>query len=303
VENRLSRGAREARHGGDDNTLIVTGKQDVRRGRFAGTTITVVATSLLVFVAGNTVNSQWLNHPTPGLPRAKDGKPDLSAPVPRTVDGKPDLTGLWRRGTTGFVSDIVRDLKISGVVMTPWAESVYQQREQRDHVDDPLGYCLPSPSPRLNATVHFKIIHTPTLVAILYETSSGSTFRQVFTDGRALPTGDVEPTFLGYSVGRWEGETFVVETNGFRDRGWFDIAGHPHSDALRVTERFRRVTLGHMELTMTVDDRKAYVKPWTVSFPLVLRPDTELIESFCEGQHKHNDLRRIAPAPPEPPSR
>jgi hypothetical protein len=127
-------------------------------------------------------------------------------------------------------------------------------------------------------------------------------FRQVFTDGRPLPA-TPEPTWLGYSIGRWEGDVFVVETTGFRDRGWLDTgAARPHSDALHVTERFRRLNVGHMELTLTIDDPKAFLKPWTIATTLGLLPDTELIESFCDGHDKTMEHRRIEPAPPEPPS-
>jgi hypothetical protein len=140
------------------------------------------------------------------------------------------------------------------------------------------------------------------VTAILYEVISGSTFRQVFSDGRKLPQGDIDPTFLGYSVGRWEADTFVVETNGFRDLGWLDINGHPHSDALFVTERFRRTTVGQMELTVTIDDPKAYTKPWQITIPLRLVADSELLEAFCENHTKTMEHRRIDPAPPEPPS-
>ena len=127
------------------------------------------------------------------------------------------------------------------------------------------------------------------------------TFRQVFTDGRALPE-VTEPTWLGYSIGRWDGDTFVVETTGFRDGGWLDtLKGRPHSDALHVTERFRRIDFGHLELTITIDDRKAFVKPWTIKAPLILLPDTELVEAFCDGHDRTMTHRDVQPAP-EPPS-
>ena len=127
-------------------------------------------------------------------------------------------------------------------------------------------------------------------------------FRQVFTDGRPLPTVS-EPTWLGYSVGRWEGDTFVVETNGLRDGGWLDTkVGRPHSDRLYVTERFRRTDFGHMELTIRIDDPKAYLKPWTIRTMLNLQPDTELLEAFCDSHEKTMEHRRITPAAVEPPS-
>jgi hypothetical protein len=139
------------------------------------------------------------------------------------------------------------------------------------------------------------------VTALLYETLVGMTFRQVFTDGRPLP--DVsEPTWLGYSIGRWEGDAFVVETTGFRDGGWLDTRkGRPHSDALRVIERFRRRDFGHLDLTITIDDVKAFAKPWTITAPLTLQPDTELIEAFCDAHDKTMEHRNVSPAA-EPPS-
>jgi hypothetical protein len=259
------------------------------------------------------VEAQWLNHPTPGIPRLPDGKPDLSAPPPRTADGRPDLSGLWAAecGILGrdacflksLFFDLAKDLGADEVRMTPWAAAIQKQREARNHVDDPYGYCLPPGTPRINfGGGPFRILQTPQVTALLYETLVGMTFRQVFTDQRPLPEVS-EPTWLGFSIGRWDGDTFVVETTGFRDGGWLDtLRGRPHSDALRVTERFRRVDFGHMELTITIDDPKAYVAPWTVKARLDLLPDTELLETFCDNHEKTMEHRQVAPAPPEPPS-
>jgi hypothetical protein len=158
--------------------------------------------------------------------------------------------------------------------------------------------------PRINFRSEFKIVQTPLLTLLLYETYVGMMFRQVFTDGRSLPKAiDSEPTWLGYSVGRWEGDTFVVETTGLRDRGWLSTReAHPHSDALHVTERFRRTDFGHMELAVTIDDPKAFVKPWTNRIAMTLRPDTELLEAFCDNQLAILQHFRTDPPPPEPPS-
>lgn len=258
-------------------------------------------------------HGQWLNYPTPGLPRTADGKPDLAAPAP-TRDGHPDLTGVWVSECgiygrdacfpkQGLFFDLARGLAPDDVVMTPWAAAIAKQRSSRDHVDDPVGYCLPPGVPRINfAGGPFKIIHTPAVTAFFYETAGGSMFRQVFTDGRPLPT-EPEPSWLGYSIGRWDGNAFVVETTGFRDGGWLDTrVGRPHSDALRVTERFERSSVGRMMLSITIDDPKAFQKPWTVAVPLSLLPDTDLIESFCDGHQKTMERRLIDPQPPEPPS-
>jgi len=187
--------------------------------------------------------------------------------------------------------------------MTPWASAIQAQRESREHVDDPYGYCMPPGVPRMDFSGGpFKVLQTPGVTALLYETLVGMIFRQVFTDGRALRASG-EPTWLGYSVGRWDGDMFVVDTNGLKDGGWLDTKkGHPHSDALRVTERFRRTDFGHMQLTLTIDDPKAYLKPWTVKATLNLMPDTDLLEAFCDDHEKTMEHRRITPPLPEPPS-
>jgi hypothetical protein len=264
-------------------------------------------------IAAAPADSQWLNFPTPGLPRTTDGTPDLSAPA-AIRDGHPDLTGVWTSECgiygrdacfprRGLFFDLARDLAPEEVTMTPWAAGIAAQRSSRDHVDDPLGYCLPPGFPRITfGGGPFKIVHAPGVTAFFYETLAGPMFRQVFTDGRPLPA-DPEPSWLGYSVGRWDGDAFIVETTGLRDGGWLDTrVGRPHSDALRVTERFERSSIGTMMLTLTIDDLKAFRKPWTIRVPLSLLPDTDLIESFCDGQQKTMERRLITPAPPEPPS-
>jgi hypothetical protein len=258
------------------------------------------------------LHAQWLNYPTPGTPRLPDGTPNLAAPAPHAADGRPDLSGIWAAEcaiygrdscfTRSLFFNLAKDLKPDDVQMTPWAAQIQAQRESRNHVDDPYGYCLPPGTPRINfGGGPFKILHTPQITALLYETLVGMTFRQVFTDGRPLPE-VIEPTWLGYSVGRWDGDTFVVETTGFRDGGWLDtFKGRPHSDALHVTERFQRIDFGHMELTITIDDPKAFAKPWTIKAPLLLLPDTELVEAFCDGHDRTMTHRDVQPAP-EPPS-
>jgi hypothetical protein len=268
--------------------------------RAAGTAVL----TLLVLLASGSSSAQWLNHPTPGTPRLPDGKPNLSAPVGRTADGRPDLSGIWSAGTLDYYMDLTHGLKPGDVQLTPWAAAIRKQRMDRDHIDDPYAFCLPMGVPRINFRNEFKIVQTPLLTLLLYETYVGMMFRQVFTDGRALPDpGDSEPTWLGYSVGRWDGDTFVVETTGLRDRGWLSTReSHPHSDALRVTERFRRTDFGHMDLTVTIDDRKAFVKPWTNTIRMTLRPDTELLEAFCDNQLAIMQHFRNDPPPPEPPS-
>jgi hypothetical protein len=198
---------------------------------------------------------------------------------------------------------LAKDLKPGDVEMTPWAAAIAAQRQSRNHVDDPYGICLPPGVPRIDfGGGPFKVLQTPGVTALLYETLVGMIFRQVFTDGRPLLESG-EPTWLGYSVGRWDGEDFVVDSAGFKAGGWIDTAkGHPNSDALHVTERFRRKDFGHMDLTITITDPKAYLKPWTVTAGLQLQPDTELIEAFCDDHEKTMEHRRITAPPPEPPS-
>lgn len=253
--------------------------------------------------------AQWLNYPTPGLPRLADGKPNMRAPVPRTTDGRPDLSGIWRNDCSRcrtnqrqLAFDLVKDLPAGAVQMTPWAAGIQQQRAKRNSVDDPWGACLPVGMPRADLLpTAFRIMNGSGLTVFLYESNSGQMFREVYTDGRPL-TETVEPTWLGYSVGRWDGDVFVIETTGFRDGGWMDNKGLPHSDALRLTARFRRLDLGSMEAAITVDDPKAYLKPFTVHADFQLLPDTALLESSCESHLKTMTHRIVEPAPPEPPS-
>jgi hypothetical protein len=269
---------------------------------------------LATFLVAGAASAQWASYPSPAISRLPNGKPNLSAPAPRLADGKPDLSGIWAVEcsiygldpcfTRSIFFDLAKDLKPEDVQMTPWAAAVAAQRESRDHVDDPLGYCMPPGVPRIDyAGGPFKILQTPGVTAFLYEALVGMIFRQVFTDGRTLPD-QSDQTWLGNSVGRWDGDTFVVETNGLRDGGWLDTKkGRPHSDALRVTERFHRTDFGHMDLAITINDPKAYLKPWTAIAKVNLLPDTELIEAFCEDHAKTMEHRSVTAPPPEPHSR
>ena len=222
-----------------------------------------------------TGSGQWLKHPTPGTPRTAGGEPDLSAPAPRAHDGKPDLTGLWRAGTK-----LESDFKASDA--KPWAQAEARRREQNLGADSWGVLCLP-PGPMINFTGPLKMIQTPAVVAILYETPNN--FRQIFTDGRDLPK-DPNPTWQGYSVGRWDGDTLVVETIGFNDRSMIGRPAHPHSEDLKVTERFRRRDFGHIDLQMTVEDPKTFARPWTINTELVFDPDTEMLEYVCTENEK-----------------
>ena len=236
--------------------------------------------------------AQWLNYPTPGIPRLADGKPDLNAPAPRTADGKPDLTGIWRTPTPKYLNNLAADG--IEVLMQPWAEQTYRQRLANEGRDRPSAACLPHSVTDFDA--HFtpkKLLQLPGLVVMLFE--SYRSYRQIHTDGRPLPPEPREPSWFGYSIGSWEGDTLVVETVGVNEKTWLDDSGHPHSDALRILERFQRSSVGRMNVQLTIDDAKAYVKPWTVTFYWELVPDTELLDWVCEN-NKYFDIIPKVPA-------
>jgi hypothetical protein len=232
-------------------------------------------------------NAQWLNYPTAGIPRTADGKPNLSAPAPRTGDGKPDLSGVWEADGQTYFFDLAAGLKPGDVVPQPWAKAMQQKYEDNLHSDDPLARCLPHGVPRVNTNglFPFKIIQTPGLVVMLYEQLN--LFRQIFMDGRTLAK-DVNPTWLGYSTGKWDGDTLVVETSGFNDKTWLDTQkGRPASDELHVTERFRRMDFGTMEVVATINDPKAYTKPWTTTAQkMLLQLNTDILEFVCNENEK-----------------
>jgi hypothetical protein len=235
-----------------------------------------------LFAAAAPASAQWLNLPSANMPRTKDGKVDLNAKAPRLPDGKADLGGIWLVPGLKYLINIAADLK--EVPFQPWAASVYKEHVDTLGKDDPNNLCLPSGIPEKDAvTSPWKIVQTPGLILILYE--SRTIFRQIFMDGRPLPK-DPNPTWQGYSVGHWDGDTLVVETTGTNGKAWLDTNGHPVTDALRVTERFTRKDFGHMDLAITIDDSKAYTTPWTVHENPTLQPDDELIEYICEENNK-----------------
>jgi hypothetical protein len=230
------------------------------------------------------LTAQWQNIPTPGVPRLPDGKPNLTAPAPKTADGKPDLSGIWQ--TAGFYAvNIARDLKPGEVPFQPWAEALYKHRVETEGKEDPQAYCVLSGVPREHIVPYpFKIVNTTNgMVVILYEALHS--YRQIFMDGRKLPK-DPNPTWMGYSVGRWEGDALAVESSGFVDNNWLDNGGHPGTEAMKLTERFRRRDFGHIDLQITIDDSKAYTKPWTVNLVFNAVPDSELIEYVCSENEK-----------------
>ena len=255
--------------------------------------------------------AQWLNYRTPGTPRTPDGKPNLAAPAPRAPDGKPDLTGVWMHEITTVAEvrrlfgnrfedaikvnaiqmeigtqhkydfDILVDLRSDESLVRPETREIMRRRAADR---DPAKVCMGVrgiPGAGL-LSEPIKIVQAPRETMILYEV--GNLHRQIFADGRSLPKEFDFPAFLGYSAGRWEGDTFVVETAGFNDQTTLDGAGHPHSDALHLTERFRRRDFGHLDWEMTFDDPKMYTKPFTIKVPHDLLPDDDIYEMFCENE-------------------
>jgi hypothetical protein len=226
------------------------------------------------------LGAQWLNQPTPGIPRAADGKPNLAAPAPRAADGKPDLSGVWNKLSPKYSRNIAADLKPGDV--QPWADALVQQRKENLGKDYMNVHCLPlGPGYTTDAdstgAEMLKIIQTPTVIIIL---NPDLTYRQVYMDGRKLEAAP-NPSWMGYSVGHWEGDTLVVESNGYNDRTWLDHDGHPHSEALRTTERYHRRDFGNLDVEVTLSDPTVYAKPWTVAVRAELAPDTEMIEWVC----------------------
>ena len=222
-------------------------------------------------------SAQWLNYPTPGIPRTADGKPNLSAPAPRTADGKPDLSGLWR-ATQAAAGDTDKALK--SVKAQPWAEELSKKRKEDLGREDMSVLCLPF-GPRADMGVG-KIIQTPGLVMLAF---NDLTYRQVFLDGRAHPA-NWDPTWLGHSLGKWDGDALVVDTVGFNDRSWIGGLGDgylPHTEMLHVTERYRRVDFGHMDVAVTFDDPGTFVKPFHMNVKLNLAPQEEVMEYVCEN--------------------
>ncbi|MEO8052904.1 MAG: hypothetical protein ABI833_21035 [Acidobacteriota bacterium] len=270
--------------------------------------------SFLLALLSTGVPAQWLNFPTPGTPRTPDGKANLSAPAPRASDGKPDLSGVWMHEPTSvaevkrifgnafdadiqlappgmeigtqhkYAFNIFAGLKPEEVPMRPEAAEVLRRHAANrasgasvctGAIGIPVAGLLSEP---------IKIIQAPKLTMLLYEVDR--LHRQIFTDGRTLPKEVNLPAYLGYSVGHWERNTFVVETAGFNDKTRLDMMGHPHSEALRVTERFHRRDFGHMDVEMTFDDPETYTKPFTIKVPHELLADADIFEMYCNENEK-----------------
>jgi hypothetical protein len=227
-------------------------------------------------------SSQWLNMKLPGIPRNADGTPNLRATAPKTADGKVDLSGIWKAANGRFIGNLAQAGGVQAPLL-PAAAEVYRERQANQGLDRPSGKCLPKsvPDGMLLAPYPFKIVQTPTVTLMLYEIFVA--YRQIHTDGRALPTRR-DPNWYGYSVGKWDGDTFVVETVGITEQTWLDDSGYPHSDDMKITEKIRRTDFGHMSIEFTFDDPKTYSRAWTVTVPFELVPDTELLEYVCENE-------------------
>jgi hypothetical protein len=226
------------------------------------------------------LSAQWLHYPTPGIPRTPDGKPNLSAPAPKTADGKPDLSGIW----TGTDDKYFRDLTVGGppAPMLPWAEALFKERKGNLEKGHPSERCLGHGVTDYDTQMSLRrVIQTPGIIGILFE--GYNHYRQIFLDGRPLPK-PTQPSYMGYSVGKWEGDTLVVDTNGLNNEGWLDMDGHPQTESTHITERFRRRDFGHIDLQLTIDDPAAYTKPWSANVHWGYAPDEELIESICENE-------------------
>ena len=246
---------------------------------------TLVTNVFLALGLAATAQAQWISLPLPDTPRTKDGKPNLTAPAPRAADGHPDLSGIWisvRQGSNPTGRGLERYMTPgSKVPMLPAAEKFYAEVTAHGDVADPSERCLPDGVPNHMLPLPIKIVQNPKVTLMLFE--EFTVFRQIFTDGRKLPV-DPQPTWFGYSVAHWEQNTFVVESAGFNDKTYIDGEGLPHSEDLRIVERYRRPDFGHLVIEFTFTDPKNYSQPWTATVPFNLMPDTELNEHLCENE-------------------
>ena len=247
--------------------------------------------------SARTCTGQWINYPTAGVPRTPDGKPDLAAACPRTADGKPDLSGLWINPTTRPPNPRISRLRgrfrrvrqhrrapEGRLAVSALGGGLVKARRSEQRVNDPMSRCIPIGPVRLHTwNGPRKLAQTPGLLIIMNELDTS--FRQIYTDGRPLPA-DPNPSWNGYSSGKWEGDTLVVHSNGFRDHMWLDAPGDPMTDAAQITERFRRINFGNLEIEITVDDPKAYTKPWTVKIAQIIDLDTDLLDFVCDDNEK-----------------
>ena len=279
--------------------------------------IAIIAATVCVAGVIPSLSAQWPAYVPPGTPKTADGKPNLDAPPPRMADGKPDFSGIWNNGfgaVGGFgrgrgngpasaqgsgaagstPADSTPPLATffnvgagfpEGLPFQPWAKAELDRRRADNDKDNPDAHCLPMGLLQFHEHVQpRKIVQTKDLVVIIYEANYG--LRQIFLDGRKLPDNDPTPWWYGYSVGHWEGDALVVETTNLRDGGWLDIFGSPLTDKAKITERYTRPKYGQLIIDVTIDDPKAYTKPFTVRFNQRLSPSDELIEFICNENER-----------------
>jgi len=241
------------------------------------------AAALLLFAPF--ASGQWLNIPEPNAPRTASGEVDLEAPPLRLPSGRVDLQGIWMPDDNRYIRDLALDVGDEKVPYQPWARRLFDERKDGSHSgEDPDAHCLPQGVPKLDFVSYpWKLIETPSSVVILYETFTF--WRQIFTDGRTADP-SAKPSWMGYSTGRWDGDSLVVETTGFNGKSWLDQLGRPTSDKLRVTERFTRTHYGHLRIDVTIDDAGAYTAPWSASQVVHLRPGWEPLEFICGENNK-----------------
>ena len=246
------------------------------------------AIAMLAALLTAPLGAQWLNQPSQGIPRLPNSKPNLSAPPPRAADGHPDLSGLWNKISPKYSRNIAADLKPEDI--QPRAQALVAEREENLEKDYMNVLCVPlgpgyTTAADSTGAEMMKIVQTPSLIIIL---NPDLTYRQIFMDGRKLENSP-NPSWMGYSVGHWDDDTLVVESNGFNDRTWLDHDGHPHTEALRTTERYHRRDFGNLDVEITLSDPAIYVKPWTVKVRAELAPDTEMIEWVCNEKSSQTE--------------
>jgi hypothetical protein len=240
---------------------------------------------LIALFSAGPLEAQWVDVPEEALPRMPDGQVDLDAPAPRLPNGRVDLQGIWMPDDNRYIRDLALDVGADNVPYRPWAERLFDERKDGSRSsEDPDAHCLPQGVPKIDFVSYpWKVIETPISVVIIYETFNY--WRQIFTDGRRLGP-NAKPTWMGYSTGHWEGDTFIVESTGFNGKIWLDQLGRPSTDQLKVTEKFTRTSFGHMTIDVTIDDPGAYTQPWSASQEVHLRPGWEPLEFICGENNK-----------------
>jgi hypothetical protein len=268
------------------------------RTRISGPIVTIAAVVALWSLTPAPVAAQWTPRPAAGVAKKPGNLPDAQARAPRTAGGKPDLSGVWEPEKNRpcppegcpdlYVGQQFFDIGwgLKGTLpYQPWAAEIVKVRTAQNGKEDPATRCLPAGIVRSHTfPLLKKIVQLPGLIIILSERNTA--FRQIFTDGRPLPVDVDLPSFNGFSSGKWQGDTLVVETTGFNDDVWLDQHGSPLTSEGKITERFRRPSYGQLEIEITVDDKKAYTAPWTVKLNQHIMPDTELLDYICLENEK-----------------